>query len=200
MEQSPNTPYTILEFQGGAIDSWGGPGLDGCAALINAEFERVFFKNNFANAISIFNVYMTYGGTNWGNLGQSGGYTSYDYGAAIMEDRTLLREKYYEAKLIAQFMASSPAYLTATPGNLTNSTYANTSAVTTTPLLGNVTNFYVIRHSDYTTLDPTPFVFTVPLKGDGDVTIPQLGGALTLNGRDSKILVCCAAVWEQWRS
>jgi len=93
-----------LEFQGGAIDSWGGPGLEGCAAFINWEFQRVFYKNNFGNGITIFNQYMMYGGTNWGNLGQSGGYTSYDYGAAIMEDRTLFREKYYEAKLIAQFM------------------------------------------------------------------------------------------------
>jgi hypothetical protein len=132
---------------------------------------------------------MIYGGTNWGNLGQSGGYTSYDYGAAIMEDRTLFREKYYEAKLIAQFMVSSPAYLTAVPGNLTNSSYASTSAITTTPIFGDVTNFYVVRQSDYTSLDSKPYTFTVPTKAVGNVTIPQLGGTLTLNGRDSKTLV-----------
>lgn len=186
LEQSPNTPYTILEFQGGALDSWGGPGLDGCAALINSEFQRVFFKNNFANSITIFNVYMTYGGTNWGNLGQSGGYTSYDYGAAIREDRTLTREKYYEAKLIAQFMVSSPAYLEAKPGNLTSSSYASTSAITTTPIFGRPTNFYVVRHSNYTTLASTSYSFTVSTNVGGNVTIPQLGGTLTLNGRDSK--------------
>ncbi|KAM0718146.1 hypothetical protein Q7P37_006478 [Cladosporium fusiforme] len=188
LEQSPNTPYSILEFQGGALDSWGGPGLDGCAALINSEFERVFFKNNFGNGISIFNVYMTYGGTNWGNIGQSGGYTSYDYGAAIKEDRTITREKYHEAKLIAQSLVSSPAYLTATPGNLTNSSYSRTSAITTTPLLGDTTNFYVVRHSNYTTQDSTPYTFTVDTSS-GTVTIPQLGGTLALNGRDSKIHV-----------
>jgi hypothetical protein len=131
---------------------------------------------------------MIYGGTNWGNLGQSGGYTSYDYGAAIMEDRTLFREKYYEAKLIAQFMVSSP-YLTAVPGNLTNSSYASTSAITTTPIFGDVTNFYVVRQSDYTSLDSTPYTFTVSTKAVGNVTIPQLGGTLTLNGRDSKTMV-----------
>jgi hypothetical protein len=27
------------------------------------------------------NFYMTYGGTNWGNIGYPGVYTSYDYGA-----------------------------------------------------------------------------------------------------------------------
>ena len=149
----------------------------------------MFYKNNFGNGITIFNQYMTYGGTNWGNLGQSGGYTSYDYGAAIMEDRTLFREKYYEAKLIAQFMVSSPAYLDAIPRNLTNSSYASTSAITTTPVFGNVTNFYIVRQSDYTSLDSTPFTFTVPTKAMGNVTIPQLGGMLTLNGRDSKTIV-----------
>lgn len=190
LEQSPNTPYSILEFQGGALDSWGGPGLDGCAALINWEFERVFYKNNFGNGITIFNAYMTYGGTNWGNLGQSGGYTSYDYGAAIMENRLLLREKYHEAKLIAQSILSSPAYLTAIPGNFTNSSYASTSAITTTPLIGDTTNFYVVRHSDYTTLSSTTYSFTVSTKSQGKITIPQLGGTLALNGRDSKIHVC----------
>jgi hypothetical protein len=132
---------------------------------------------------------MMFGGTNWGNLGQSGGYTSYDYGAAIMEDRNLFREKYYEAKLIAQFVVSSPAYLDAIPGNLTNSSYASTSAITTTPVFGNVTNFYVVRQSDYTSLNSTPYTFTVSTKALGNVTIPQLGGTLTLNGRDSKTMV-----------
>jgi hypothetical protein len=157
--------------------------------LINSEFARVFYKNNFANGITIFNVYMTYGGTNWGNMGQSGGYTSYDYGAAIAEDRTVFREKYHEAKLIAQFMVSSPAYLEAVPGNLTNSSYASTSAITTTPNIGKVTNFYVVRHSNYTTLASTPFTFTVSTKAAGKVKIPQLGRTLTLNGRDSKTMV-----------
>jgi hypothetical protein len=157
--------------------------------LINSDFARVFYKNNFGNGITIFNVYMTYGGTNWGNLGQSGGYTSYDYGAAIAEDRTIFREKYHEAKLIAQFMVSSPAYLDAVPANLTNSSYASTSAITTTPISGNVTNFYVVRHSDFTTLASTHYKFTVSTKAAGNVTIPQLGGTLTLNGRDSKTIV-----------
>ena len=59
LEDSPSTPYAIPEFQGGAIDSWGsGIGLEGCAALINNEFERVFYKNNFAAGIAIFNLYM----------------------------------------------------------------------------------------------------------------------------------------------
>lgn len=45
------------------------------------EFERVFYKNNFAAGVTIFSLYMIFGGTNWGNIGHPGGYTSYDYGA-----------------------------------------------------------------------------------------------------------------------
>lgn len=106
----------------------------------------------------------------------------------ITEDRTLIREKYAEAKLIAQFIKASPAYLTATPGNLTNTSYVSTPDVSTTPIFGNVTNFYVTRHSDYTSIDATPYTLTVPTSA-GNVTIPQLGGTLTLNGRDSKVQV-----------
>ncbi|KAI1156026.1 glycoside hydrolase family 35 protein [Nemania diffusa] len=186
LEQSPNTPYAIPEFQGGAIDSWGGSGLEGCAVLANHEFERIFYKNNFGFGIRLFNI--TYGGTNWGNLGQPGGYTSYDYGAAIKEDRTIAREKYAEAKLMGHFLTSSPAYLEAIPGALTNTSYVSTPELSTTPIVGNTTTFYVVRQSAYESLESTPYTFSVPTS-IGTVKIPQLGGTLTLNGRDSKIHV-----------
>lgn len=105
---SPSTPYGISEFQGGQPEAWGGVGRDLCAAWINEEYERVIYKNNYANAIKLFNIYMTYGGTNWGNLGYPGGYTSYDSAAVIAEDRTIAREKYSEAKLQANFFQYLP--------------------------------------------------------------------------------------------
>jgi hypothetical protein len=71
-EQSPSTPYSILEFQGGSFDPWGGPSFAACLDLIDAEFQRVFYKNDFSFGMTIFNIYMTYGGTNWGNLGHPG--------------------------------------------------------------------------------------------------------------------------------
>ncbi|KAI0402590.1 glycoside hydrolase family 35 protein [Xylaria palmicola] len=188
LEQSPNTPYAIPEFQGGAIDSWGGPGLEGCAVMANHEFERIFYKNTFSFGIKLFNIYMTFGGTNWGNMGQPGGYTSYDYGASIKEDRTITREKYAEAKLLAQFLTSSRAYLDAVPGKLANTSYVSTPSLSVTPIYGKPTTFYVVRHSAYESLKSTPYTFTVPTS-IGNVKIPRLGGALSLNGRDSKIHV-----------
>jgi hypothetical protein len=57
-----------VEFQGGSFDPWGGPGFDKCLALLGSEFERVFYKNDFSYGVTIFNIYMTYGGTNWGSV------------------------------------------------------------------------------------------------------------------------------------
>ncbi|RAL05342.1 glycoside hydrolase family 35 protein [Aspergillus ibericus CBS 121593] len=189
LEQSPTTPYSIVEFQGGSYDPWGGPGFAKCAELLNNEFERVFYKNNFGFQIAIMNLYMIFGGTNWGNLGYPNGYTSYDYGSALTESRNITRAKYSELKLIGNFAKVSPAYLTASPGSLTTSGYADTTDLSVTPLLGNGTgSFFVIRHSDYSSEASTSYKLSLPTSA-GNLTIPQLGGTLTLNGRDSKIHV-----------
>lgn len=135
------------------------------------------------------NLLQIYGGTNWGNLGHPGGYTSYDYGAAITEERLVTREKYSELKLEANFLkASGSAYLTSTPGNVTNGSYVDNDALATTPLFGNKTNFYIVRHAEYNSQASTNYKLTVPTSA-GTLSIPQLSPTLTLNGRDSKIHV-----------
>ncbi|CZR61388.1 probable beta-galactosidase [Phialocephala subalpina] len=187
---SPSTPFTIMEFEGGSGDGWGGVGEDMCAILVNNEGIRVLFKNNYSFGVTIFNTYMIYGGTNWGNLGYHGGYTSYDYGASITEDRQIWREKYSEMKLQANFFKVSPAYLTATAGNVGNGSFVSTPAIAVTPLWGNgmKTNFYVARHADFTCTGNASYSLTVSTS-IGNVTIPQLSGTLSMIGRDSKIHV-----------
>ena len=93
-------------------------------------------------------------------------------------------------KLEANFLKVSPAYLTTTPGNETNGTYASTNEIGVTILSGNgtKTNFYVTRHADFTSTNVTTYKLNVSTSL-GDITIPQLGGVLTMNGRDSKIHV-----------
>ncbi|KAI2469735.1 glycoside hydrolase family 35 protein [Annulohypoxylon bovei var. microspora] len=190
--QSPLTPFSLVEFQGGAYDPWGGPGFNSCAAFINHEFERVFLKNNFAAGTTIHNIYMIYGGSNWGNIGHPGGYTSYDYGAAISEDRTITREKYSELKLEAEWLKVSPDYLTAEPGAALVWTYANNAAITVTRLAGNSTlgsgSFFVVRHSDYSRTASDNYTMKLTTL-EGDISIPTLFDELTLHGRDSKIVV-----------
>ena len=188
LQQSPSTPYSLVEFQGGSFDPWGGSGFASCTALLNEQFERVFYKNDFSFGVTIFNIYMTYGGTNWGNLGHPGGYTSYDYGAVIAEDRTITREKYSEAKLEANFLKASPAYLVATPMNGSNGSFVDTDLIATTAIIARATGFYIIRHAYYNSTDSTDYRLAVPTS-KGSISIPQQSSALTLNGRDSKIHV-----------
>ncbi|RCI08598.1 hypothetical protein L249_4730 [Ophiocordyceps polyrhachis-furcata BCC 54312] len=189
MMYSPSTPFSLVEFQGGSYDPWGGNGLDQCAALINHEFERVYYKNNIAAGVRIFSLYMIFGGTNWGNLGHPGGYTSYDYGACIRENRVVDREKYSELKLEAEFLRVSPGYLVTTAGNTTKGVYSPNENITVTPLLAqNTASFFVVRHTDFANTGSTAFTLRLPTSA-GILTIPQSGGALTLLGRDSKVMV-----------
>ncbi|KAH6854926.1 glycoside hydrolase family 35 protein [Chaetomium sp. MPI-CAGE-AT-0009] len=187
LKTSPSTPYAMPEFQGGVVDYWGGSGYARCAERFNHEQSRVFYKNNFAAGVKIFNLYMLYGGTNWGNLGYDGGYTSYDYAAAIAEDRTITREKYSELKLQAQFFKVSPGYLEATPDlKPIPGFYSPNQDITVTGVVGPKGSFYVTRKTAYK--DPTPVSYTLKLPtSKGVVTIPHLGGTLTMPGRDTRI-------------
>lgn len=85
--------------------------------------------------------------------------SSYDYGSAITESRTVVREKYSELKLEANFLKVSPAYLTSRPQNLLpntiNGSYTGNNALAVTKLLdveGNQTAFYVVRYEKSTVL------------------------------------------------
>jgi beta-galactosidase len=100
-----------------------------------------------SNEYLIFtNLEQTFGGTNWGNLGHADGYTSYDYGAAITEERQVHREKYSEAKLIANFVAASgDALASATAGFNQTGVFADSTDITVTPLVGKKTKFFVAR-------------------------------------------------------
>ncbi|KAG9254840.1 beta-galactosidase [Emericellopsis atlantica] len=187
-EIAPDTPYTIPEFQGGGFQHWGQAGFANCALLLNMEFERVLYKNNYAVGATIFNIYMIYGGTNWGNLGGHQGFTSYDYGAQITEERQLWREKYSEVKLQANFFHVSPAFLEADRFN-SSLQFTHNDAITVTPATTNSTKFYIARHTDYANTESVPYRLTVKTVDYGEIEIPQLGDSLVMNRRDSKIHV-----------
>ncbi|KAI0974123.1 glycoside hydrolase superfamily [Xylaria arbuscula] len=191
LEISPSSPYSIVEFQGGSAEPWGGAGVAACASLLNHEFERVIYKVVYGFRTTVLNLYMIFGGTNWGNIGHPLGYTSYDVGAAIGENRQVTREKYSELKLQANFLQVSPAYLTMIPQDSQFGVYTNTTELVTTPLLASNNEggaFYIVRHSDWTSEDTIRYV--LQLSNPGRVlTIPRLGGSLSLIGRDSKIHV-----------
>jgi beta-galactosidase GanA len=144
-----DVPVFAPEFQGGSFDPWGGPGYDKCRQLTGADFEDVFYENNIAGGATMQNFYMTYGGTSWGWLADPQQvYTSYDYGAAIKEDRELTA-KYDEAKRLA-YLTQSVSPLTKTDQVLPGS--PDNPAVTLTARANpdDNTHFYVLRHRDGT--------------------------------------------------
>lgn len=108
----------------------------------------------------------------------------------ISEERLVDREKYSEAKLEANFLQASPAFLTADYQNTThtNGSYTGNPDLTVTALFGNTTKFFVIRHAAFNSLEDTEYSITLPTS-QGNISIPQMGGKLSLNGRDSKFHV-----------
>ncbi len=177
-----NRPFFWGEFQGGAFDPWGGPGYDRCRALTGPTFERMFYANNIENQFTAQNLYMTYGGTNWGwQADPNVVYTSYDYGAAFSETRRLtekvpvLKQLGYlvqtvtdlrKADDVGEQPAANPAIRVWAKAN------PDTGA-----------RFYFVRHAGNGTAtgdDSTTFAVDVR---DGTYSVP-----VRVNGRDFKIL------------
>ncbi|KAF9445456.1 glycoside hydrolase family 35 protein [Macrolepiota fuliginosa MF-IS2] len=190
---NPAEPLALFEWQGGAFSYWSGPGYDDCYLLINEQFANVYYKNNYAAEAALQNLYMTYGGTNWGNMHTHTIYSSYDYGAAIREDRTL-SPKLDELKLQAYFLHASPDYLTV--GRIGNGTvglgtaYSDSPDIYTTHLHSpdHGTNFYIIRQATNQKTTNTDFKLRINATDLGEITVPT-NGSITLAGRESKILV-----------
>jgi beta-galactosidase len=181
-------PFIWGEFQGGAFDPWGGPGYQACRNMTGPTFERMFYANNIENQFTVQNIYMTYGGTNWGwQADPNVVYTSYDYGAAFNEQRELTEK----VPVLKQqgYLVASVADL-AKVDDLGEQAGVNPALRVWTkrnPDTGAM--FYFVRHAGNGTAatdDSTAFTVDVP---DGHYTVPQQPGtALRINGRDFKIL------------
>ncbi|MFI6685818.1 beta-galactosidase [Streptomyces sp. NPDC050485] len=186
-------PLFLAEFQGGSFDPWGGPGFDKCRQLTNGDFEKAAYENNIASGATMQNFYMAYGGTSWGWLPSPGAvYSSYDYGAPIREDRQL-SEKYLVDKRLG-YLVQSVAPLTKTEsvpqGAPDNAAVQRRDR--RNPDDG--TGITVVRHKDVNNKAKD----TTHLALDGYPSVPQEPGtALTVDGRDSKLLVSNYAMDHQ---
>lgn len=67
-EVSPTQPAYIPEFRGGWFQAWGEHFFDECQSDLSPEYPDVFYKDVLAQRVTLLNLYMTYGGTNWGHL------------------------------------------------------------------------------------------------------------------------------------
>src|SRR5699024_5838730 len=107
-EISPDTPQFITESQGGAFTPWGAAFTsDQAYEFTDPAFTRQWGVRNLANGVTACNYYMASGGTHWG-------FTSYDYGAAITEDREPT-QKLAVQKELGAFQHAFPPILSMTP-------------------------------------------------------------------------------------
>ena len=113
---APNSPHFITESQGGAFTPWGASyNASDCYTYTDEGFTRQWGVHNIGNGVTAFNYYMAYGGTNWGWTGApASGFTSYDYGAGITEDRALTpkasvqKETGYYTKAVPELSGMNP--------------------------------------------------------------------------------------------
>ncbi|MFF0478133.1 beta-galactosidase [Streptomyces sp. NPDC004284] len=192
-QKKPGEPLFLAEFQAGAFDPWGGRGYDKCRQLTGGDFAKAAYENNIASGATMQNFYMAYGGTSWGWLASPESvYSSYDYGAPIREDRQLT-EKYLVMKRLGYMLQS------VTP--LTKTDAVTVTAPDDGALLrrdrrnpDDGTRITVVRHKDVNdkTRDSTHLAL------GAYPSVPQEPGtALTIDGRDSKLLVSDYAMDHQ---
>lgn len=114
--------------------------------------------------------------------------SSYDYSAPISEDRSI-GAKYYETKLLALFTrAAKDLTVTDLIGNGTS--YSTNTAIQAYELRNPNTGagFYVTLHANSSSAADDAFQLHVNTSA-GQLSIPQHGGAVRLNGHQSKIVV-----------
>jgi beta-galactosidase len=175
------------EFQGGATTPWDGP-LGGCPDRTGVDFANFYYRDNIAQRVTILTLYMIYGGTNWGWLAAPFLGSSYDYGAAISEDRGI-GDKYYEIKNLGLFTrVSDELALTERMGTGIN--YTNNTNLFTTELRNPETGaaFYVVRHLETASASEEWFALKVNTS-IGEFFVPKISSAVVLSGHEGKILV-----------
>ncbi|KAJ7487379.1 glycoside hydrolase superfamily [Mycena galericulata] len=175
----PGKPHFFPEFQGGSADNWGSTGgYSTCREMVNTNFQRVLYLQMWASGVTAENFYMFYGGTTWAQLPYSQGYTSYDYGAPVDEQRQITA-KHAELKLQSLFLRSFTDFYTTNLIDIDNTTVPD---VYITHLRNpfSLSSFYIFRPNDVTLNNTLQFQYTI---GQANTSVP-----LTLLGRDSFVV------------
>lgn len=150
-------PEYVPEFEGGWFQHWGGNFYDDCEAELSPEFADVYYKNNVGSRITLQAIYMTFGGTNWGQSATPVVYTSYDYSAPLRETREV-RDKMKQTKLLGLFTrVSAGMRKTVMEGNGTG--FTSDDGIYTWALRNPDTyaGFYVLAHDHSPSREVTTF-------------------------------------------
>ncbi|ORY70085.1 glycoside hydrolase superfamily [Pseudomassariella vexata] len=178
-------PEYVPEFEGGWFSAWGGGTFyDQCVAEHDPAFADVYYKNNIGQKITLHNIYMTWGGTNWGHSAAPVVYTSYDYSAPLRETRQQWN-KLFQTKLVGLFTRVSSDLLKADMvGNGTGYSLSSNAAfswVLRNPDTG--ATFTVVQQATTSSFSNISFSASLNTSA-GAVTVPNV----ELYGRQSKII------------
>ena len=178
-------PEFLPEFEGGYFQPWGGYFYDQCLEEHDPAFADVYYKNNIGQRVTLMNLYMAMGATNWGNLGAPVVYTSYDYSAPLRETRQV-QPKFSQTKLIGLFTRVSQDLLYTEMESNGTGNAVDTSDIWTWVLRNqnNSAGFYVAQHSTSSSRAVTDFTVSLNTSA-GTIAVPNV----ELNGRQSKIIV-----------
>ncbi|KAI4627637.1 uncharacterized protein J4E87_004201 [Alternaria ethzedia] len=192
-EVSPTQPEYLPEFEGGWFQPWGGYFFDQCLAEQSPEFADVFYKGLIGQRAGLLNLYMAYGGTNWGHSAAPVVYTSYDYDAPLRETREV-RDKFKQYKLLALFTRVSKGLHNTFMENNGTANAVDNSAIWTWQLKSRDTEgrFYLAENNNTRTRAVTDFSITIKTS-EGDVKIPSM----QLAGRQSRWVVTDYAVGDE---
>ncbi|KAF2223274.1 glycoside hydrolase superfamily [Elsinoe ampelina] len=177
-------PEFTPEFAGGWFQPWGGYDYNDCPSTLSPRFPDLYYKNNIGQKMVLQNLYMAFGGTNWGHSAAPVVFTSYDYSAALRETRQV-RDKLSHNKLIGLFTRVSSGLLrNDMEGNGT--AYTSNAAVFTWSLRNAETGagFYILNQNRSTSQDSVTTNLDVETSA-GAFTLTNIN----LNGRQSKIIV-----------
>ncbi|TFK39704.1 glycoside hydrolase family 35 protein [Crucibulum laeve] len=205
---APNNPLCLAEFGGGFLLGWGavstrsGTGyekysndLTDASFVLRVSAQTATILSKCLLSIMKYRILtfsdntcaVLFGGTNWGQTLEPTVYSSYDYGGGINENR-VATPKMNEMRLQGLFLRVSRdllgSNLLANGTNYTTSTLIHTAELKNTVTGG---GFYVIRHNASTSTALTTTQLTVGTSL-GTILVPK-AGSLTLNGRESKIIV-----------
>ena len=205
---APNSPHFITESQGGAFTPWGASyNASDCYTYTDEGFTRQWGVHNIGNGVTAFNYYMAYGGTNWGWTGApASGFTSYDYGAGITEDRTLTpkasvqKETGYYTKAVPELSGMNPVQA---PSAVVESgsnvkIYARQAEAGQGSVTGNGVRTYAMRLANSNDTTETTFTTTLSLgKPRGATTTgfshDDRNSAITYTGSWSQVADSSAA-------
>ena len=98
-----NSPPFIAEMQSGWFDKWDGLGYKHIRDVLGDEHINIMTKTALSQGVTLFNHFLTAGGTNWGDLACDEVYTSYEFTAPI-DEFGVPQSNFYKAKELNYFL------------------------------------------------------------------------------------------------